>query len=72
MAYLEWTGSPSLIYSAIHKAAGLTVHGRSEPKHVITHVRSCEKNGAGRCEITVLLSAFPYPFFSMQKSHRTE
>ena len=58
--------------SAIHKAAGLTVHGRSEPKHAITHARSCEKNGTGRCEITVPPSAFPYPFFSMQKSRRTE
>ena len=59
-------------YSAIHKAAGLTVHGRSEPKHPITHARSCEKNGAGGCEITVSPSAFPYPFFSTQKSRRTE
>ena len=59
-------------YSAIHKAAGLTVHGRSEPKHAITHARSCEKNGTGGCEITVPPSAFPYPFFSMQKSRRTE
>ena len=58
--------------SAIHKAAGLTVHGRSEPKHLITHARSCEKNGAGGCEITVPPSAFLYPFFSTQKSRRTE
>ena len=54
-------------YSAIHKAAGLTVHGRSETKHAITHARSCEKNGTGGCKITVPPSAFPYPFFSMQK-----
>ena len=47
-------------------------HGRSEPKHPIMHARSCEKNGAGGCEITVPPSAFPYPFFSMQKSCRTE
>ena len=59
-------------YSAIHKATSLTVHGRSEPKHTITHARSCEKNGTSGCEITVPLSAFPYPFFSTQKSHRTE
>ena len=58
--------------SAIHKAAGVTAHGRSEPKHPITHAHSCEKNGAGRCEITVPLSVFPYPFFSTQKSRRTE
>ena len=60
------------LYSAIHKAAGLTAHGRSEPKHPITHARSCQKNRAGGCEITVPPSAFPYPFFSTQKSRRTE
>ena len=59
-------------YSAIHKSAGLTAHGRSEPKHAMTHACSCKKNGAGGCEITVLLSAFLYPFFSMRKSRRTE
>ena len=58
--------------SPIHKAAGLTAHGRSEPKHAITHARSCEKNGAGGCEITVPPSAFPYPFFSTRKSCHTE
>ena len=55
------------VNSAIHKAAGLTVHGRSEPKHAIMHACSCEKNGAGGCEITVPLSAFPYPFSLVRK-----
>ena len=60
------------IYSTIHKAAGLTVPGRSEPKHAIAHASSCKKNGAGGCEITVPPSPFPFPFFCMQKSHCTE